>query len=35
VFNGGDQIVEYGSEGKELFIIEKGSVDIIDKAGKH
>jgi len=35
VYNAGDQIIEYGSEGKELFIIEKGSVDIIDKAGKH
>ncbi|MDX8380528.1 MAG: glucose-6-phosphate dehydrogenase [Ghiorsea sp.] len=35
VFNVGDQIVEYGSEGQELYIIEKGSVDIVDKHGKH
>jgi len=35
VFNAGDQIIEYGSEASELYIIEKGSVEIMDKAGKH
>ncbi len=34
VFNAGDQVLRYGSEGHELFIIEMGSVDIKDKQGK-
>jgi len=33
VFNAGDEIVSYGSEGGELFIIEKGSVEIVDPKG--
>jgi len=33
VFNAGDEIARYGDEGRELFIIEMGSVDIIDKEG--
>jgi len=33
VFNAGDEIVQYGSEGGELFIIEKGSVEIVDPKG--
>jgi len=34
VFNAGDLIVEQGSEGHELFIIEIGTVEIIDTHGK-
>ncbi|RLL51362.1 glucose-6-phosphate dehydrogenase [Mariprofundus sp. EBB-1] len=34
VFNAGDDIVTYGSEGNEFFIIETGSVDIIKANGK-
>ncbi len=33
VFNAGDEIARYGEEGRELFIIEMGSVDIIDQEG--
>jgi len=33
VFNAGDEIARYGDEGRELFIIEMGSVDIIDQEG--
>jgi len=33
VFNAGDEIVHYGSEGNELFIIEKGKVEVIDRKG--
>ncbi|OIO70622.1 MAG: glucose-6-phosphate dehydrogenase [Zetaproteobacteria bacterium CG12_big_fil_rev_8_21_14_0_65_55_1124] len=33
VFNRGDEIVQYGSEGGELFIIEKGRVEIVDRKG--
>jgi len=33
VFNAGDEIVRYGSEGGELFIVEKGSVEIVDPKG--
>ncbi len=34
VFNAGDQILEHGSEGHELFIIEIGTIEIIDPSGK-
>ena len=34
VFNAGDEIARYGEEGRELFIIEMGSVDIIDQEGE-
>jgi len=34
VFNAGDEIARYGDEGRELFIIEMGSVDIIDQEGE-
>ncbi len=34
VFNAGDQILHHGSEGHELFILEMGSVEIIDPQGK-
>jgi len=33
VFNAGDEIARFGDEGRELFIIEMGSVDIIDQEG--
>ncbi len=33
VYNTGDTIVRYGSEGRELFIIERGTVDICDREG--
>ena len=33
VFNAGDEIVRLGTEGRELFIIEMGSVDVIDAEG--
>jgi len=34
VFNAGDEIIRYGSEGNDLFIIEKGQVEMIDSKGK-
>jgi len=34
VFNAGDDIVTYGSEGKEFFIIETGCVEVIKKGGQ-
>jgi len=34
VFNAGDDIVTYGSEGKEFFIIETGCVEVIKKGGE-
>jgi len=33
VFNQGDEIVSYGSEAGELYIIEKGRVEIVDRKG--
>ncbi|MDQ6966633.1 MAG: glucose-6-phosphate dehydrogenase, partial [Mariprofundaceae bacterium] len=33
VFNAGDEILRYGSEGGELFIVEKGCVEIVDPKG--
>jgi len=33
VFNAGDEIARYGTEGYELFIIEKGSVEVVDRKG--
>jgi glucose-6-phosphate 1-dehydrogenase len=34
VFNAGDEIIRYGSEGREFFIIEIGQVEVVSKAGK-
>ncbi len=34
VFNAGDDIITYGSEGSEFFIIQTGSVDIIKANGE-
>jgi len=34
VFNAGDEIARYGSAGGELFIIDRGQVEVIDKKGK-
>ncbi len=34
VYNSGDRILQCGTEGHELFIIEMGSIDIIDPEGK-
>jgi len=33
VFNAGDEIARYGSLGSELFIIDKGQVEVVDKNG--
>ncbi|EAU55468.1 glucose-6-phosphate 1-dehydrogenase [Mariprofundus ferrooxydans PV-1] len=33
VFNAGDEIARLGTEGRELYIIEMGSVDVIDPEG--
>ncbi len=34
VYDAGDEIVTYGSEGAELFIIEHGEVEVIDPEGR-
>ncbi len=34
VFNAGDEIITYGSEGSEFFIIQSGSVEIITRKGE-
>ncbi|MDX8406933.1 MAG: cyclic nucleotide-binding domain-containing protein, partial [Mariprofundaceae bacterium] len=34
VFDAGDEIARYGSQGGELYIIDRGQVEIIDKNGK-
>jgi len=33
VFNAGDTVIQYGSEGRELFIIEHGEFEVIDRKG--
>jgi len=34
VFDAGDEIIRYGSEGREFFIIEKGCAEVVDARGQ-